>query len=503
MASLLIELISRHDATGFKQFLANLEDVSQKALAIGESIKGISSPRIAASPEMRRLTEQYLDASLAARELAEEARKLNDAQLGKIKLDDRQIAESERRIRDLAGTLQQVVRQTEAMPGNGLARWLHEVAGIRLNDIPDALEKIKSTIKDIPASNPLEQHFARLLEDAQALLVYLNRIGDGTIDPTILQGLIANLRETENDAIEAAGGIERLRAEIAQLNNGRASSLLEKALYTIDDAPFRELDQRLADINDKTAQFGRLLRNGGEALAFVRGNTKAIRVDSQELGDAYATVNKDIRELRGSAQLLAIELATALNPATADDLHAAYKRVIDLLSRRRESQFNLIGPEGVALANQTVDAYRDLALIINQLGARQTAAILGLSEKDVANLRAAGTALQNARAEAQGLGPAIQEAADDLLRLERIRESSSQTQRTLVLPGNSLIQQEIQRAQKLISINRTLEEQTERIFGSAGARTRPMRKLLMTAMALAIAGWEKRVASSRRVTSRR
>ena len=369
MASLLIELISRHDATGFKQFLANLEDVSQKALAIGESIKGISSPRITASPEMRRLTEQYLDASLAARELAEEARKLNDAQLGKIKLDDRQIAESERRIRDLAGTLQQVVRQTESVPGDGLARWLHEVAGIKLNEIPEALEKIKATIKDIPASNPLEQHFARLLEDAQALLVYLNRIGDGTIDPTILQGLIANLRETENDAIEAAGGIERLRAEIAQLNNGRASSLLEKALYTIDDAPFRELDQRLADINDKTAQFGRLLRNGGEALAFVRGNTKAIRVDSQELGDAYATVNKDIRELRGSAQLLAIELATALNPATADDLHAAYKRVIDLLSRRRESQFNLIGPEGVALANQTVDAYRDLALVINQLGA--------------------------------------------------------------------------------------------------------------------------------------
>ena len=51
---------------------------------------------------MRRLTEQYLDASLAARELAEEARKLNDSQLGKIKLDDRQIAESEKRIRDLA-----------------------------------------------------------------------------------------------------------------------------------------------------------------------------------------------------------------------------------------------------------------------------------------------------------------------------------------------------------------------------------------------------------------
>ena len=146
MASLLIELISRHDATGFKQFLENLEDVSQKALAIGESIKGISSPRIAASPEMRRLTEQYLDASLAARELAEEARKLNDAQLGKIKLDDRQIAESERRIRDLAGTLQQVVHQTEAAPGDGLARWLHEVAGIRLNDIPDALEKIKSCL---------------------------------------------------------------------------------------------------------------------------------------------------------------------------------------------------------------------------------------------------------------------------------------------------------------------------------------------------------------------
>ncbi len=473
MASLLIELISRHDATGFKQFLENLEDVSQKALAIGESIKGISSPRIAASPEMRRLTEQYLDASLAARELAEEARKLNDGQLGKIKLDDRQIAESERRIRDLAGTLQQVVRQTETAPGDGLARWLHEVAGIKLNDIPEALEKIKATIKDIPAANPLEGHFARLLEDAQALLVYLNRIGDGTIDPTILQGLIANLRETENDAIEAAGGIERLRDEIAQLNNGRASPLLEKALYTIDDAPFKELDQRLAGINDKTAQFGNLLRNGGEELAFVRSNTKAIRADSQELGDAYATVNKDIKELRGSAQLLANELATALNPATADDLHDAYKRVIDLLSRRRESQFNLIGPEGVALANQTVDAYRDLALIINQLGARQAAAILGLTEKDVANLRAAGTALQNARVEAQGLGPAVQEAADDLLRLERIRESSSHTQRTLVLPGNSLIQQEIQRAQKLVSINRTLEEQTERIFGSAGARTSP------------------------------
>ena len=473
MASLLIELISRHDATGFKQFLANLEDVSQKALAIGESIKGISSPRIAASPEMRRLTEQYLDASLAARELAEEARKLNDAQLGKIKLDDRQIAESERRIRDLAGTLQQVVRQTEAVPGDGLARWLHEVAGIKVNDIPEALEKIKATIKDIPASNPLEQHFTRLLDDAQALLTYLNRIGDGTVDPGILQGLITNLRETENDAIEAAGGIERLRDEIAQLNNGRASPLLEKALYTIDDAPFRELDQRLAGINDKTAQFGNLLRNGGEELAFVRGNTKAIRADSQELGDAYATVNKDIRELRGSAHLLANELATALNPATADDLHAAYKRVIDLLSRRRESQLNLIGPEGVALANQTVDAYRDLALIINQLGARQAAAILGLSEKDVANLRAAGTALQNARTEAQGLGPAVQEAAGDLLRLERIRESSTHTQRALVLPGNSLIQQEILRAQKLISINRTLEEQTERIFGSAGARTSP------------------------------
>ena len=473
MASLLIELISRHDATGFKQFLENLEDVSQKALAIGESIKGISSPRIGASPEMRRLTEQYLDASVAARELAEEARKLNDAQLGKIRLDDRQIAESERRIRDLAGTLRQVVRQTEAVPGDGLARWLHRVAGIRLNDIPEALEKIKATIQDIPAANPLEGHFARLLEDAQALLVYLNRIGDGSIDPGILQGLIANLRETENDAIEAAGGIERLRDEIAQLNNGRASPLLEKALYAIDDAPFKEIDQRLAGINDKTAQFGRLLRNGGEELAFVRGNTKAIRVDSQALGDAYGVVNKDIRELRGSAQLLANELATALNPATADDLHAAYKRVIDLLSRRRESQFNLIGPEGVALANQTVDAYRDLALIINQLGARQAAAILGLSEKDVANLRAAGTALQNARAEAQGLGPAVQEAADDLLRLERIRESSSHTQRTLVLPGNSLIQQEVQRAQKLIGINRTLEEQTERIFGSAGARTSP------------------------------
>ncbi|MBX7254619.1 MAG: hypothetical protein K1X50_21735, partial [Candidatus Promineofilum sp.] len=234
MASLLIELISRHDATGFKQFLANLEDVSQKALAIGESIQGISSPRITANPEMRLLTEQYLDASLAARELAEEARKLNDAQLGKIRLDDRQIAESERRIRDLAGTLRLVVKQTEAVPGDGLARWLRDVAGIDIGDIPEALAKIKATIQDIPAGNPLEQQFTRLLDDAQALLAYLNRIGDGTIDPSLLQGLITNLRETESDAIEAAGGIERLRNEIAQLNNGRAAPLLEKALYAID-----------------------------------------------------------------------------------------------------------------------------------------------------------------------------------------------------------------------------------------------------------------------------
>jgi endonuclease YncB( thermonuclease family)/predicted RNase H-related nuclease YkuK (DUF458 family) len=471
MASLLIELISRHDATGFKQFLENLEDVSRKAQVIGESIKGISSPRIAANPEMRRLTEQYLNASLAARELAEEVRKLNDAQLGKIQLDDRQIAESERRIRELAGTLKQVVRQTEAVPGDGLTRWLHEVAGVKIGEVPEAIEKIKATIKDIPATNPLEGHFARLLEDANALLTYLNRIGDGNIAPDILQGLMHNLRETQLDAIDAAGSMELLQREIAELNNGRTSPLLGRALYVIDDAPFKDLDQRLGDINDKTAQFGNLLRNGGEELAFVRNNTKAIRTDSQELGNTYAAVNKDIKELRGSTQLLANELATALNPATAGDLHAAYQRVVDLLSRRRESQLNLIGPEGVALANQTVDAYRDLALVINQLGAKQAAAILGLTENDVANLRAAGTALQNARAEAQGLGPAVQEAANDLLRLEHIRETTTRTARTLVLPGNSLIQQEIQRAQKLISVNQTLEEQTERIFGSTGPRT--------------------------------